>query len=874
MRSVKPILCLLCLLALALILPAQPAPEPKTGSAVQTNGATSVGSLTNREAELRRRLRQRMTNPSPEAAAPALPASGPATLPLPSPNPPPAPAAVAGAAAPSTNLSLPALPPPGGPRSVQSSNAIAAAASSAVATNNLAATPGTNAPAGPPAFPTFPEPRPRPASARSNTNRIALPVPGGAPAAPAAAGTGQPTISPLQPPPATAPARVGASTNAPSNALNTIAPGLNPDDQMPGGTLKLQVAPLEQVMDLYGEITGRTIIRSAQLPAPPGFTLKAQTDLTRREAVEALDGVLALNGIVMIPIGEKFVKAVPATAADKEGAAISHLNVAELPESEQFLTRIVKLKTAKPSEVAQLLVSFSKSPTGVTPIDSNNTLVLRDFASNVKRMLEIIEKVDVTAESDFKLEVIPIRYGKVTDIYATMSALISGTGGGAAGSSARPAGSFGATGASGGFGGSRGGSRGGFGQFGGSSGYGGYGGGGYRSGGGVGGYNQYYPQALDTQAQGNDGKFFPQQVAGASAAGNQGAFQQRLNQIVNKAATGNKEEVKLLESANIVPDERSNKLLIFANKRDMEMITNLVGKVDVLLAQVLIEAIILEVKLGDSMKFGVSFAQQPKKFGQDFTGAGVVNNSQSFLGSVTNFPGGAPGGFSYYGAIGNNLDVAMNAIATDDSINIVSRPRIQTSHAIPGFFFIGETVPYITGFSDYGGIIGSGVSTRSTINEKEIGLNLSVTPFITPEGLVVMEIQQKFDQRGKDVLIDGNPVPLVNSREANSTLTVRNGDTIMLGGFISENKSKSSSGVPFLKDIPGLGALFRNRSTSDDRTELIILMKASVLKSPEDAAIMAESEQSQLPGVRAADRAFKEGEAKRLKKAKAKEKNR
>lgn len=145
-----------------------------------------------------------------------------------------------------------------------------------------------------------------------------------------------------------------------------------------------------------------------------------------------------------------------------------------------------------------------------------------------------------------------------------------------------------------------------------------------------------------------------------------------------------------------------------------------------------------------------------------------------------------------------------------------------------------------------------------------------MTPFITPEGMVVMEIDEQIQQRGQDVIIDNNPIPLVNTRAANAVLTVRNGDIIMLGGFITESRSKSKSGVPFLKDIPGLGALFRSSNKSNDRTELILLMKATVLDTPESAAFLAQSERLQLPGVRQAEREFEESEAKRMKKVEKK----
>jgi general secretion pathway protein D len=573
--------------------------------------------------------------------------------------------------------------------------------------------------------------------------------------------------------------------------------------------------------------------------------------MTKREAVQALDSVLALNGIVMINLGDLFVKAVPANQADKEGGAIDIAKAKDLPESEQFITKVVTLKVAKPSEVAQVLTAFTKSPTGVTAIDSNNTLVIRDYASNVKRMMELIEKIDVVPEKDFTLEVIPIRYGKVGDIFATMSALISGGGGaGVSGSgfTGRGVGGQGTAGnmmnrgrfgnnSYGGFGGSRG-----YGGYGGSS-YGGYGGSSY------GGYG---------------GTMYPQQVAQPSPAAAQNSFQSRLNQIVNKAT---KEETQVLENANIVPDERSNKLLIFANKRDMAMITNIVSKVDVLLSQVLIEAVILEVTLGDTMTYGVSAAQRQKQFTPNFLGAGAMNNGQPLLGSLTNtFPiSGAPSGFTYAGTFGKSFDAAITAIATDRKANVISRPRIQTSHAIPGDIFVGETRPYVTGFTGYN--FGTSLQTQSQVQERTIGLTLQVTPFITPEGFVVMELQQQFDSYKGDIQVAGNPYPLVDSRMADSTLTVRNGDLIMMGGFITDSNSKNKSGVPFLKDIPGLGALFRSTDQSSTRTELIILMKATVLETPEQAAFLAAEERATLPGVRQAEMELQKENDKRNRKA-------
>ncbi len=665
---------------------------------------------------------------------------------------------------------------------------------------------------------------------------------------------------------------------APGALKATSGTGYNANDIIEAGSVDLE-SDLSQFLDFYQKLAQKTVIRASTLPSPPKLYLHTETDLSRKEAVEAMDAVLAQNGITMLPLGDKFVKAVPSLTAQQEGAAISQLSGKELPEADQFITRIVKLKTTKPSEVAPLFATFSKSPTAVTPIDSNNTLVLRDYASNVKRMLEIIERVDVSPESDFKLEVMNIKYGKVEDIYATMSALISGSGGGGGAGAIPGAGAAQRQGAN------RGNQRG----FGGSNqslgNSAGYGSGGFNNSLNTGnrfGQNYYPESEMIEKVLGKmegSANYYPQQVANrpvgtttGSVAANTGSFQNRLNNVVRGAGGQQQQPDQVLESANIVPDYRSNRLLIFANKRDMEMITNIVSKVDTLLAQVLIEAIILEVEIGDSQNVGVTMSSQRRVAG-DFNGAVIVNNPPTtgglaFLNAITNLQSSAPGGFSYVGQIGDDLNIVVNAIASTSTTKVVSRPRIQTSHAIPGSFFLGQTLPYVTGSTDYGAYAtGTGLASRSTVSQVQVGFGLNVTPFITPEGLVVMEISQTFDTVGRNVIIDNNPIPIINNRTAESTLTVRTGDTIMMGGFIKDQRDKNNSGIPILKDIPGLGVLFRSKGHNNDRTELIVLMRATVLETPEAAAISAATEKAALPGLQQAEKEFADEDKKAADKA-------
>ncbi len=654
---------------------------------------------------------------------------------------------------------------------------------------------------GPPAFPTAPLPSSQPPQT--------LPSPAVSP--PSAAGTTE----------------AGMLTTSPPTNRTAV---LDQASQLPV-VLSFKNAPLEQIFDMYSRLTGRVVLYPTQLQTQAITVTSSEIDLSPLEATHAIEGALSLNGVTLIPLGEKFVKAVPAAQSIQEGPPMNEGPVKDLPESEQFITQVVPLKVALPSEVATVFSTFTKTPGGIIPIDASRILVLRDYASNIKRMMELIRQIDVQPESAYVLEVVPIKYGKVSDFFTTMNSLISGNSSGYAGTPVTGTGRAGAAGVGSRSLGTSGRSLGSSGRYGSSSG-------------------RY------SQGQSGLGGNFQAQQAGLTGTGTQpggSTFQQRLQQIVSRAAGD--DQIELLSDARIVPDERSNSLIVYANRQDMEMITNIVSKVDVLLAQVLIEGIVLAVNLTDREELGMSWLQKPKQFGNDSAGAGVINNGLGFLSAITNFPSGQPSGFNYFGSLGQDFEVSMRAFASDGRVRILQRPRVQTSHAVPGYFFSGSTVPYVTGFYDYGGISG-GYGTRSQVEQVEVGVRLEVVPYITPDGLVVLDIFQDISQLGEFVQIDQNQVPTTTSRNAQATLSVRDGETIILGGYIEETRNSGKSGVPILKDIPLLGTFFRSKTENNSRTELILLMHVTILKNPADAGVQADAEKAKLPGISAAEQEF------------------
>ncbi|MGA2749104.1 MAG: secretin N-terminal domain-containing protein [Verrucomicrobiota bacterium] len=657
--------------------------------------------------------------------------------------------------------------------------------------------------------------------------RNAIPVP---PPAPGAANVpGVPVPAPATPTGATGAAKAGGATNTASASTN------QPAGDVADTTYNFPAIPVDQLLEIYADLVGRTLLRAssgaASVAATTTITLKTEHPLTRSEAIVALETVLGMNGITIVPIGDKFAKVVTEASAPTAGGLIS--SNAAIPEAGKFVTQIMQVRYASAQDLVEVLKPFSRMANSIIALPSTQTLILRDYAENVSRMMEMVKRIDVMTPMSLKPEVIPIKYALASDIASALSAL------GASGGTSVGKSSSGATSFSRGTGTSMTGTQGGV--------------------GGMGGAGGYPGQAMGTSA------------LGSAATGARSSFQNNLQKIVSNAASAG--QFQLFGQTKIIADERTNSLLVFANDDDMKMIKDIISKLDVVLAQVLIDAIVMEINLTGTESTGVSYLVNRQNSG-NYSGAGGLNNLSSgasgFLtgsGGSSNGVAGAgstlanlPGGFSYFSKFGNDLNVVLEAVAGDSRVNVLSRPRIQTSHAVPADLFIGNTVPYVTGTYNYG--YGSGPSSQYT--QLEVGIHLQVLPLINPDGLVVMDIQADVEQLGPGQQIAGvGSVPTTTKRQAGAKVAVRDGETIILGGFISDSRTTSDSGIPYLKNIPLLGNMFKSKSMQNLRTELVILLKPTVLPTPASAALVASIERNKLSGVKQAEMEIRDDEQKR-----------
>ncbi len=273
------------------------------------------------------------------------------------------------------------------------------------------------------------------------------------------------------------------------------------------------------------------------------------------------------------------------------------------------------------------------------------------------------------------------------------------------------------------------------------------------------------------------------------------------------------------DTARIVPNEEQNSLLIFATGEEYQTLKDALDKLDVMPRQVLIEAVLAEVTLSNDLRFGLQWFLQTEGGDHRFTLSEAENGSVS-----SQFPG-----FSYGFTGSQNARVVLNALQSRTNVRVLSAPKLMVINNQTATLQVGDQVPVITQTSQ--GISAPDAPLLSTVELRDTGVILKVTPRASDSGQVTLDISQEVS----DVVpttTSGINSPTIRQRRLASTVTTASGRMIALGGLIRENASKGRSGVPLLSDIPLIGNVFRTNTHDNRRTELVVLLTPTVMRDP------------------------------------------
>ena len=278
---------------------------------------------------------------------------------------------------------------------------------------------------------------------------------------------------------------------------------------------------------------------------------------------------------------------------------------------------------------------------------------------------------------------------------------------------------------------------------------------------------------------------------------------------------------------NVVVDETTNALIIRAYPRDYKFILETVKKLDLYPKQVLIEVFLASITLDETNKLGVEWSI----FQDTFTKNGTVYNWALGMGGRSPVDMATfSSGIRYAIIATDKLTAAVNALASNDKVNIVSSPHLLASNNKEAKIQVGTSQPILTNTYTTGATTTSGTSyVEGSIEYKDIGIIITVTPRISDGGLVTMDISVENSDVSMTKLGSLDNVPVFSKKTAKTTLSIADAQTIVIGGLIQETKSTNSSGVPWFSKIPVLGALFGYQTYTQNRQELMLLLTPHVI---------------------------------------------
>ena len=569
-----------------------------------------------------------------------------------------------------------------------------------------------------------------------------------------------------------------------------------------GVTLNLKNADLEAVISTVSEITGKNFIVDPRVKGK--VTIISSKPLDEDAIYEVFLTVLNVHGFAAIPTGS-VIKIIPDATAKQTGPPIG----GNLPMGDELVTRVLQLQNVAAAQLVPILRPLVAQQGHLAAYPASNVLIIADRASNIRRLISIIERVDRPTEG--KVDFIALQHASATEVVRILGSLSQAQGKGAGAAA-------------------------------------------------VGAVQLVADERTNSVLVGG-GKAFRLRMrvliehldTPIGRSGNTQVVYLRYAQATDLlpvltgvsdktgaggAAGGSKGVGAPTEPAVIQADETTNALVITAPPATMQTLLEVIRKLDIRRAQVLIEGVIAELSVDRQAEFGVQWAVG----GQDGPAAVLnFNNLLGIIGAITDpqgyvtNPATPKDGLSLadYKVSTHGIQVAalVRALEANGDTNILSTPNLVTLDNEEAEMVVGRNVPFLTGSftTDTSGAN----NPFQTIQREDVGLTLKVKPQISDANAIKLEIDQEVSSIAPNLTIAASDL-ITNKRQIKTVVMVDDGEFVVLGGLIDDNVNQSEQKVPFLGDIPLLGALFRSRTSTVQKTTLMVFLHPTILRTAED----------------------------------------
>ena len=624
---------------------------------------------------------------------------------------------------------------------------------------------------------------------------------------------------------------------AATSAASAAPPPPPGEDNSGGGgiTLNFKDADIREVAATIGQITHKNFIID---PRVQGRVTVVSSKPINADAVYATFlSVLEVHGLAAAPAGA-VIKIVPSLEARQMPGPEYNSGT----PGDAVVTEVVQISNVSATQLVPVLRPLMSTEAQLAAYPQSNVLIMSDRASNVTRMLEIIQRIDQATESD--IEVIALQNAPASDVVQVLTSLMQADASGQNGAPLKlvpdeRTNSILVSGDKG---------------------------------------QRLHVRALIAQLDmplesGNTQVVYLHYAKAKDVSEElKGYVTDLAKQASGKGGAAAPGGGGANPDVSVIPDDRTNSLILTAPPKIMRAIQDVIGKLDIRRAQVLVQAIEAELTSDKSAELGVTWVTDAANSGgiglTDFsnTGAGIVGVGEAALAAknagstgTTGFtpPQGLTLAVGKVTSAGFNFAALLRALSGDGETNILSTPSVVTLDNQEATIKVTQKVPFVTG-QYTGATTGTSSSTGSavinpfqTVDREDVGITLKITPQIN-EG---DSVQLKIDQNVSNLTatsIGGQPV--TDEREITTNVLAKNGEIVVLGGLIDHDLTESEQQVPVLGSIPLIGNLFKYRSTSNTKRNLMVFIQPTILRDSDTAQRYTNDRYNYLRDLQLQDR--------------------
>ncbi len=585
------------------------------------------------------------------------------------------------------------------------------------------------------------------------------------------------------------------------------------DEQASTWTVNFRDADIGELIRFVAEATGKTLVID---PAVQGTVQVISTQPVDRDGLYQLFlSILDVNGFAAIEAGS-VVRVVPAAMASEQPTPVRL--AAGGSTGSVVVTEAIQVGNVAAEQLVPILRTLASQDADMVAYASSNSIIVTDTADNVSRIREMVQFIDRTAVK--QTQVVTLQNAAAAEV-VTMLQQLRGPAEGTAGSPLQIVADERTNSV-------------------------------LLSGEEL-QIQQYLPliARLDSPLT-QDGKVNVINLQYARAE----TLAPLLNGIVASAATPPSGDASAAPAAasggaSIVADSATNALIVTADAETLQTLKNVIARLDIRKAQVLVEAVIVELSGERGEDLGVQwlFQNDNGAYGSSSTGsatsaaiAGAAlaggqldanGNPIDIRGPLAEVLAGTPGQLLGIGRLTDDIsfNVLISALQAEKAANILSTPSLLTLDNEEAVITVGRNVPFVTGsFTSTGNNSSNPDNPFQTVERQNVGVTLRVTPHINEGDSLVLELSQEVSSLlgAGSVLLNGNPI--TNERKIETTVLADDGQTVILGGLMEDSLNQNDQRAPLLGDIPGVGRLFRSTSSALTKTHLVIFLRASIMR--------------------------------------------